>query len=131
MIVGAHAVRQARSEGIQVLGRRHVVHEGQSTRAESPASVQTPVLVVIANRRQHGLALALHLRVGQHQTGGVVDIRRIELEQPDLGTAMVFVPSVKGISHNPAEHTDPQDLVDGADILLQVMLRLSETEFTS
>lgn len=46
-------------------------------------------------------------------------------------TAMIFTPSVKGISHNPAEHTDPQDLVDGADILLQVMLRLSETEIAS
>ena len=43
-------------------------------------------------------------------------------------TAMIFTPSVKGISHNPAEHTDPADLVDGANILLQVMLSLSETD---
>jgi beta-ureidopropionase / N-carbamoyl-L-amino-acid hydrolase len=43
-------------------------------------------------------------------------------------TAMIFTPSVKGISHNPAEHTDPVDLVDGANILLQTMLTLSETE---
>ncbi len=43
-------------------------------------------------------------------------------------TAMVFTPSVKGISHNPAEHTDPADLVGGANILLQVILSLSETE---
>ena len=42
-------------------------------------------------------------------------------------TAMIFTPSVDGISHNPAEHTDPADLVMGADILLQVMLTLSET----
>jgi N-carbamoyl-L-amino-acid hydrolase len=43
-------------------------------------------------------------------------------------TAMIFTPSVKGISHNPAEHTDPADLVTGADILLQTLLTLSETE---
>ena len=43
-------------------------------------------------------------------------------------TAMIFTPSVKGISHNPAEHTAPQDLIDGANILLQVMLKLSETD---
>lgn len=43
-------------------------------------------------------------------------------------TAMIFTPSVKGISHNPAEHTAPADLVDGANILLQTMLTLSETE---
>ncbi len=43
-------------------------------------------------------------------------------------TAMIFTPSVKGISHNPAEHTDPADLVMGADILLQVLLALTETD---
>ena len=41
-------------------------------------------------------------------------------------TAMIFTPSRDGISHNPAEHTDPDDLVAGADVLLQVMLALAE-----
>lgn len=40
-------------------------------------------------------------------------------------TGMVFVPSVKGISHNPAEHTDPADLVAGAEVLLGVVLELA------
>jgi N-carbamoyl-L-amino-acid hydrolase len=39
---------------------------------------------------------------------------------------MVFTPSVGGISHNPAEHTDPADLAAGADVLLQVLLSLAE-----
>ncbi len=39
---------------------------------------------------------------------------------------MVFTPSVKGISHNPAEHTDPADLAAGADVLLQVLLALAK-----
>ena len=43
-------------------------------------------------------------------------------------TAMIFTPSEKGISHNPAEHTDPADLGMGADILLQTLLILSETD---
>ena len=46
-------------------------------------------------------------------------------------TAMIFTPSVKGISHNPAEYTDPGDLIEGANILLQTMLRLSETDIAS
>lgn len=46
-------------------------------------------------------------------------------------TAMIFTPSVNGISHNPAEHTDPGDLIEGANILLQTMLRLSETDIAS
>ena len=40
-------------------------------------------------------------------------------------TGMVFVPSEKGISHNPAEHTDPEQLGAGADVLLHVLLDLA------
>jgi N-carbamoyl-L-amino-acid hydrolase len=40
-------------------------------------------------------------------------------------TAMVFVPSVKGISHNPAEHTAPAHLAAGADVLLHTLLELA------
>jgi len=46
-------------------------------------------------------------------------------------SGMIFVPSVKGISHNPAEFTSEQDLHAGADVLLQVMLTLAETKFAS
>ena len=38
---------------------------------------------------------------------------------------MVFVPSVKGISHNPAEHTEPDDLVAGANVLLNTVVTLA------
>ena len=41
-------------------------------------------------------------------------------------TGMVFVPSHDGISHNPAEHTDPADLAAGADVLLHVLLDLAD-----
>ena len=43
-------------------------------------------------------------------------------------SAMIFVPSVEGISHNPAEFTDPEDLVMGTNILLQVLIELSNIE---
>ena len=39
--------------------------------------------------------------------------------------AMVFVPSAKGISHNPAEHTSPDDLQAGANVLLDVVAHLA------
>lgn len=39
--------------------------------------------------------------------------------------AMVFVPSAKGISHNPAEHTSPDDLRAGANVLLDVVAHLA------
>ncbi|MGX5719242.1 hydantoinase/carbamoylase family amidase [Shinella zoogloeoides] len=40
-------------------------------------------------------------------------------------SAMIFVPSKGGISHNPAEHTDEADLVAGANVLLDVATKLS------
>ncbi|MDQ1383604.1 MAG: beta-ureidopropionase / N-carbamoyl-L-amino-acid hydrolase [Actinomycetota bacterium] len=41
---------------------------------------------------------------------------------------MVFVPSVRGISHNPAELTSDADLEAGANVLLHVLLRLASAE---
>jgi N-carbamoyl-L-amino-acid hydrolase len=43
-------------------------------------------------------------------------------------TAMIFVPSIKGISHNPAEDTAAADLEAGANVLLQTMLELASGE---
>lgn len=39
-------------------------------------------------------------------------------------TAMIFVPSVGGISHNPEEHTEKEDLLLGAELLLDVVMDL-------
>ncbi len=41
-------------------------------------------------------------------------------------SGMLFVPSRDGVSHNPAEHTDPEHLAAGADLLLRAMLRLAD-----
>ncbi len=43
-------------------------------------------------------------------------------------TGMIFVPSHRGLSHNPAEYTAPADLAAGADVLLQVMIDLASRE---
>ena len=40
-------------------------------------------------------------------------------------TAMVFVPSVKGISHSPKEFTAEPDLIAGANVLLDVAAGLA------
>ena len=39
--------------------------------------------------------------------------------------AMIFVPSVGGVSHNPAEHTHSDDLNAGANVLLHTLLDLA------
>jgi beta-ureidopropionase / N-carbamoyl-L-amino-acid hydrolase len=39
---------------------------------------------------------------------------------------MIFVPSVKGISHSPLEFTRPEDVTNGANVLLQTIIRLDQ-----
>ncbi|HOO65004.1 MAG TPA: hydantoinase/carbamoylase family amidase, partial [Synergistaceae bacterium] len=41
-------------------------------------------------------------------------------------TAMIFVPSKGGISHNPREETDPESLALGVQVLLDTVLSLAE-----
>jgi len=39
-------------------------------------------------------------------------------------TGMIFVPSVGGISHSPKEYTRPEDLANGATVLLHTILKI-------
>jgi N-carbamoyl-L-amino-acid hydrolase len=41
-------------------------------------------------------------------------------------TAMIFIPSVGGISHNVREYSRPEDVAAGANVLLQTLLALAE-----
>jgi N-carbamoyl-L-amino-acid hydrolase len=41
-------------------------------------------------------------------------------------SSMIFVPSVGGVSHNPDEHTDVDELNAGADVLLHTLLELAQ-----
>lgn len=45
-------------------------------------------------------------------------------------TAMIFTPSRGGVSHNPAEHTDDDDLVAACQVLADVMLALTSEVWT-
>ena len=42
---------------------------------------------------------------------------------------MIFVPSVKGISHQGDEYTKPEHIDMGADVLYQTVLKLDENGF--
>ncbi len=47
---------------------------------------------------------------------------------PNCPTAMVFVPSRDGLSHNVREHTEPAHLEAGANVLAQVLLAVAEAD---
>lgn len=46
---------------------------------------------------------------------------------PNCPTAMVFVPSKDGISHNVREYTAPAEIQAGADVVLQTVLSVAES----
>lgn len=41
-------------------------------------------------------------------------------------TGMIFVPSVGGISHSPKEYTSPEDMANGANVLLKTVLAIDK-----
>jgi len=41
-------------------------------------------------------------------------------------TGMIFIPSVGGISHAPKEFSRPKDVENGANVLLETVLRLDD-----
>jgi acetylornithine deacetylase/succinyl-diaminopimelate desuccinylase-like protein len=44
---------------------------------------------------------------------------------PLCPSAMLFVPSRGGVTHNPAEYTEPEHLAQGAQVLLDAVMRLA------
>ena len=42
--------------------------------------------------------------------------------------AMIFVPSVGGVSHNPKEYTKDSDLKAGAEVFMDVVAELAKAE---
>src|SRR5262249_12069739 len=50
-------------------------------------------------------------------------------EMARLGpVGMIFIPSVGGISHSPREFSRPEDVVNGANVLLECVLKLDAAE---
>ena len=70
-------------------------------------------------------AQGLSLSTRRMPSGAGHDAQSIALFAP---VGMIFVPSVAGVSHAPDEHTIPQDIVNGANVLLQTLLELDERQ---
>lgn len=97
--------------------------EGVSWRSERMARFEphtfTPRVAALISA--HAADLGLQQR---HMVSGAGHDAQIIGRRSDA--AMIFVPSVKGISHNIAEHTEPHHLIAGADVLLRTMVSLAE-----
>lgn len=102
----------AKAEGVAVEWRR-------LARFEPVAFDDRVVSLVEATARDHGLS------VRRMPSGAGHDAQMLARICP---AGMVFVPSWRGISHNPAEHTDEADIEAGANVLLDVACRLAALE---
>jgi N-carbamoyl-L-amino-acid hydrolase len=107
--VAAFAEETAKAEGCTVEAKRLARFE--------PVIFDSGVAALIERT-----AKDLGFSVKRMTSGAGHDAQMMQRVAP---TAMIFVPSVGGISHNVREFTKPEDLEAGANVLLQVMLELA------
>src|SRR5215467_6186800 len=106
----------------------HIAEVAAAERVEVEAKVLArfePVIfdAGLVDRVEHH-AKALSLSTRRMPSGAGHDAQMMQRLCP---TAMIFVPSVAGLSHNVKEHTEAADLVAGAEVLLSLVLELAES----
>jgi N-carbamoyl-L-amino-acid hydrolase len=105
----------------------HVAEVARAERVDVEAKVLARFEPVIFDAR-------LIDRVEHHAKSLLLGTRRMpsgaghdaQMMQRLCPTAMIFVPSVAGLSHNVMEHTEAADLMAGAQVLMNLMLELAE-----
>ena len=105
----AHLEEVAAAEGVEVTRRSLARFE--------PVEFDSEVIAQIERA-----ATARELSVRRLPSGAGHDA---QMFAPNCPTAMIFVPSVDGISHNVREHTERDDLEAGANVLLDVLCELA------
>jgi len=99
--------------------------EGLAITAQSLARFEPVSFDAAMINRVERTAEALGHSVKRMPSGAGHDAGMIAAIAP---TAMIFVPSVNGLSHNVNEYTAPEDLENGSNVLLQVLLQLAEVQ---
>ncbi|MCU1499480.1 MAG: putative N-carbamoyl-L-amino acid amidohydrolase [Acidimicrobiales bacterium] len=107
--LAAHCQALAASEGVIIEARTLARFEPV---AFAPAMVER--VERIATEQGH--------RVRRMPSGAGHDAQMLARVCP---TSMIFTPSIDGISHNPAERTEPADLEAGANVLLAMLCELA------
>ncbi|MBV9250830.1 MAG: M20 family metallo-hydrolase [Acetobacteraceae bacterium] len=80
----------------------------------------SPIVIEVVERAAEGQGLR-HMRM---PSGAFHDAQFVANVCP---TAMIFVPCRNGISHNPAEYSDPGQLAAGTRVLAQTLWHLAES----
>ena len=85
----------------------------------NPPALSTPAVRAVIADAVQGLGLSSQVM----PSGAGHDAQDLARIGP---MGMIFVPSVKGISHSPLELTRADDVTNGANVLLQTVLRLDQ-----
>ncbi|NDH63076.1 MAG: Zn-dependent hydrolase [Alphaproteobacteria bacterium] len=118
---------EARLKEAEARVAAHIAEVAAAERVEVKADVLArfePVIFEskLVDRVEHH-ARALSLSTRRMPSGAGHDAQMMQRLCP---TAMIFVPSVAGLSHNVKEHTEAADLAAGAQVLANLMLELAE-----
>ena len=109
---------------IEASGRR-IAEETGTVFAATPTLTNNPSPTHPAVQRAvAGAAEELGLRWHAMPSGAGHDAQNMATIAP---AGMIFVPSVNGISHSPAELTEDRDVINGTNVLLGALLALDRT----
>jgi N-carbamoyl-L-amino-acid hydrolase len=117
---------EARLKQAEARVAAHIADVAKAERVEVEAKALArfePVIFdagLIDRVEHHARALSLSTR--RMPSGAGHDAQMMQRLCP---TAMIFVPSVAGLSHNVKEHTEAADLMAGAQVLMNLMLELA------
>jgi N-carbamoyl-L-amino-acid hydrolase len=108
-------VRRAAAESARVAGVEHTLTPAAKL---APCSLNSDIQLAIRLAAEK-----LGLRHMTFSSGAVHDAHSLA---PFVPAGLIFVPSIDGRSHCPQEATSDEDVVAGANTLLQTMLMLAE-----
>ena len=104
-----------------IAGKRGVKVEMLTIREESPVPLDKRLLQ-IAQEICHRNQIVYEIM----PSGAGHDAMQMAKITP---AAMIFIPSTSGISHNPLEWTDPDDIGLGAQLLMETIIHIANEKF--
>lgn len=111
-LIKKRARRIARERGVKV--------DLMTIRDEEPVAMHPGVIALI-----HALCEERGVPFEVMPSGAGHDAMQMARITP---TGMIFIPSVNGVSHNPTEWTDPEDICLGTQLLVEALLRAAHAE---
>jgi len=109
--------RRVKAEAHRIARQRKIGVEVLTIREEDPVPLDKRLL-----RLTQQICAAKNLVYEIMPSGAGHDAMQMAKITP---AAMIFIPSQRGISHNPLEWTDPSDIALGTQLLMETMIRVA------